>query len=329
MNGEREITTPVNLTKGRYLNPEAVGFSRTPVHNTDGLGRGVGRNKRWEYWCVMTPDYIFSQTISNVDYAGVHTVWCFNRDTGELIDKTVIKPFGVGGTLPGTLDHGPSHVATNMLGARVDPTEDGNRLRAYTEGVSWDVTAHDIGADMLGVVVPWSEYLFQYTVKDVVRPATGTLIVGGQRYRLPEGQSWAILDHGRGRWPYQNTWNWGAGIGHTDGVNLGIQIGGKWTDGTGSRENGLIVDHDLYPIHEDLHWDYDPHNWLAPWRITSESIDLTLTPFWNHSSHTNVGVIESRADQCFGYYNGRVVANGRTIEVTDVLGFAEEVHNRW
>lgn len=56
---EREITDPVPLTRpdGR-LNPGAVGWTRTPLITTDGIGRGragKGRNKRWEYWAVTTP----------------------------------------------------------------------------------------------------------------------------------------------------------------------------------------------------------------------------------------------------------------------------------
>ena len=64
------------------------------------------------------------------------------------------------------------------------------------------------------VVVPWSESRFQYTVKDVALPASGTVTITGRQYEVPEG-SWAVLDHGRGRWPYRVTWNWGAGLSGT------------------------------------------------------------------------------------------------------------------
>ena len=53
----------------------------------------------------------------------------------------------------------------------------------------------------MGVVVPWSPPLFQYTVKDVARPAAGRLWVDGLEHAVPAGESWAVLDHGRGRWP--------------------------------------------------------------------------------------------------------------------------------
>ena len=39
------------------------------------IRRGRGRNKRWEYWNVMTPQHIVALTVSSLDYAAVHEVW--------------------------------------------------------------------------------------------------------------------------------------------------------------------------------------------------------------------------------------------------------------
>lgn len=90
---EREITAHVSLTTSDgTLNRDALGWSRTPVHDTSGIpGRGHwGRNKRWEYWNVMTPSHIIALTISNVDYMALHEVWVLDRATGVDIGSTVI-----------------------------------------------------------------------------------------------------------------------------------------------------------------------------------------------------------------------------------------------
>ena len=67
---ERELTSPVALVgaDGR-LNPEAIGWTRTPMHDTSGIdGRRVwGRNKRWEYWGVTTPTHVIALTVSSLD----------------------------------------------------------------------------------------------------------------------------------------------------------------------------------------------------------------------------------------------------------------------
>ena len=171
------------------------------------------------------------------------------------------------------------------------------------------------------MVVPWSPRLFQYTVKDVARPAVGRLWVDGVEHAVPAGESWAVLDHGRGRWPYSMHWNWGAGSGVVDGRVIGLQVGGRWTDGTGSTENALVVDGRVHKVSEELAWDYDPADWLAPWRVRGELADLTFTPFWDHASSTNLGVLAQRADQCFGHWTGWMSDDaGERVAVDGILG---------
>lgn len=329
---EREITAPVSLTApdGR-LNPDAVGWTRTPLITTDGLGRGRGRNKRWEYWCVTTPTHVVALVLSALDYAAVHGIWLLDRRSGDAVSHDAIGVLDGSATLPGTLGAGPARARTRQVRIDIDEVDDGTRLRAQGSRVRVDVVAHrPPGHECLGVVVPWTDRLFQYTVKDVARPATGTLWVDGKSHEVVEGDSWATLDHGRGRWPYDVRWNWGAGSGHTDGRVIGIQVGGQWTDGTGSVENALLVDGHLSKISEELVWDYDPDDWLAPWRVWGGAVDLTLTPFHLKRSVTNLKVFSSRTHQCFGLWSGRVRDDqGEWHRVDDVVGWAEDVHNRW
>lgn len=48
----------------------------------------------------------------------------------------------------------------------------------------------------------------------------------------------AVQNVGRGVWPDANRWNWAAASGRsTDGRLVGLQFGGKWTEGTGATEN--------------------------------------------------------------------------------------------
>ncbi|HQR28035.1 MAG TPA: DUF2804 domain-containing protein, partial [Nocardioides sp.] len=332
---ERELTAPVPLTRpdGR-LNPAAVGWTRTPLVTTDGIGRGRvgrGRNKRWEYWAVTTPTHVVSLVLSDLDYAAVHSLWLLDRSTGEEIGYDAIGVLGGSATLPGTLGRGPARGRTKAVQIDLDEVPGGTRLQASGERVRLDVLAlRPEGHECLGVVVPWSERLFQYTVKDVARPAEGTVWVDGVGHDVPAGESWAVLDHGRGRWPYAVHWNWGAGSGRTDGRVVGIQVGGRWTDGTGSVENALVVDGHLSKISEELVWTYDIADWLAPWRVEGDAVDLTFTPFHLKRSVTDLKVFSSRTHQCFGHWSGRVRDDtGAWVPVSDVLGWAEDVHNRW
>ncbi len=331
---EREITAPVSLTTPTgHLNRDAIGWTRTPLIATDGVGRGrVGRlrNKRWEYWAVTTPSHVLALVVSDIDYAGVNALWLLDRKTQRPLAVDVITPLGTGVDLPGSLGAGAVRLDTRQLRITITEVDGGTRIQAAADRVRVDVVAHrPPGHECLGVVVPWSDRLFQYTVKDVARPATGTLWLDGVAHELPEDGSWATLDHGRGRWPHRVHWNWGAGSGRTDGQVLGLQVGGKWTDGTGSTENSLLIDGRLHKISQELVWSYDDADWLAPWRVAGDGIDLVFTPEYDKVSATDLKLISSRTHQCFGTWSGHVTVGGTPIRIADLYGWAEEVHQRW
>lgn len=343
---ERELTAPVSLTDERgLLNRDAVGWARTPLVLTDGIAerRGItgpkawGRNKRWEYWNVMTPTHIIGLTVSNIDYACVNEIWVFNRATHEQVSKVALRIPARGVRLPGSLGRGKVRASGGGVDIAIDDVPGGTRLRGRVTDpqrleARFDVVAaKPEGHEGLAVVVPWSDRLFQYTVKDVARPASGRLEIGSHTYDVPAG-SWAVLDHGRGRWPYDITWNWGAGSGVSGGHTFGIQVGGKWTDGTGSTENSMTIDGRLHKISAELTWIYDLEDIEAPWRIHGGGLDATFTPFYNKRSRMNLGVLAGNTDQCFGVWQGSFTPaddGAPTYRFDGIEGFAEHVHNRW
>lgn len=328
-----ELTEPVSLTlpNGR-LNPDAVGWARSPLVDTSGIARDgrrfFGRNKRWEYWNVATPTHVVGLTVSSIDYAAVHEVWVLDRASEQTWHRSVtnIPPRGV--ALTPSAEQGRSRARAKDLEIDIDELSEGTRLRARIPGVSLDVVALlPDGHERLAVVVPWSSTRFQYTVKDVARPASGTLVTDGVTHEL---DGWAVLDHGRGRWPYDIRWNWGAGSGLSQGRTIGIQVGGKWTDGTGSTENAFVVDGRLHKIRAELDWQYDIADWRHPWSISGGGLDAVFTPVYDKQSRTNLGILSSSTDQCFGDWSGSYrTADGEIIEFDGIFGWAEEVHNRW
>ena len=338
---EREITAPVALClpNGR-LNPAAVGWTRHPLIDTSGIGRGRfgwGRNKRWEYWAVTSPTHIVGITVSSLDYASLHQLWVKDRRTGEEIDLVANGPLSGSATLPGTLGTSSARTRTKALTVDIDEMSAtdtgtrGTRLRAASARVSLDIAAEKPpGHEAMGVVVPWNDRLFQYTVKDVARPAHGTITVDGVMHTLAVGETWAVLDHGRGRRPYSMTWNWGAASGIVDGLTIGLQLGGKWTAGTGATENALSVNGRLTKYSDELEWEYSLDDFLAPWRIRGERLDLVFTPECDRAARTNMLVIGSETHQCFGTYAGTAIdENGATVRIEALYGWAEHVHNRW
>jgi len=66
---EREITRAVDLCDRRgRLNPDAVGWSRRPLVRAN-LSRHWPRKKRWNFWNWISPRFVFSVTLADIDYA--------------------------------------------------------------------------------------------------------------------------------------------------------------------------------------------------------------------------------------------------------------------
>jgi hypothetical protein len=324
-----EITEPVALCAGSgRLNPDAVGWSRRPLHTAN--LRGWGRTKRWEYWGIVTHDVIVGLTISSLDYAGVHSIYVLDRRTGTETLRSGIEPLARSVVLPDRSGVGVARARTGTLALEFAASGAGTRLRADAPGVSLEADVGP-GRESLGVVVPWSAHRFQYTVKDVGRAVAGTLVLDGEELRFGHGDgSFAVLDHGRGRWPYSITWNWAAGYGTVAGHQVGLQLGGQWTDGTGSTENGVFLAGRLHKIEDDLVWDYDRADFMAPWRITGPRVEVTFAPFHERAERTNLGLVASEIHQCFGMFAGWVLDDQHhRVPVDGLVGWAEEARNRW
>ncbi len=324
-----EITAAVPLCAARgRLNPDAVGWSRRPVHTAN--LRGWGRTKRFDYWGIVSPDVVVGLTIASLDYAGLVSIVVVDRRTGVETILTGLSPLARGFENSDRSGVGVARGRAQRLSLSFASSPAGTRLEAEGPGVRF-VADVGRGADSLGVVVPWSPRRFQYTVKDVGRPVTGTLYLGDEEIRIgPADGSFAVMDFGRGKWPYSITWNWAAGYGEVAGRRVGLQLGGQWTEGTGSTENGIFVDGRLHKIHEELIWTYDRTNWMAPWRIDGPRVRVALAPFHERDERMNLLVFASEIHQCFGIFTGWVLDDsGTRIPVDGLVGWAEEARNRW
>jgi hypothetical protein len=81
-----------------------------------------------------------------------------------------------------------------------------------------------------------------------------------------------------------------------------------------------------------VHFDYDPDDFMRPWKMVSEDgrLELELIPFKERVATSNLVLITSEVHQMFGHYRGRLVTDeGQTIQIREFVGFAEEHHAQW
>jgi hypothetical protein len=341
---ERELTLPVDLAApdGRSLNPAARGWSRRPLHRANLRGRW-GRTKRWDYWAILAGDLVVSSVYADVDYLGLADVWWADLASGAQGGRGVTVPGALGFRLPDVPGTAPLRLRRRHLALEMTDDADGaTHLRARwreRDGTHahLDATVElPAGHESLNVVIPWSDTRFQFTSKHQARPAHGELVVGDCRRtfgRDDDGDAWGVLDVGRGRWPYRTRWNWGGGAGRTgDGRVVGVQLGGRWTEGTGFTENGVLVDGRLTKLGAELRWHYDWDEPMRPWRVDDPGgrLRLVLEPRFDKHTRIEALVMGTETHQVFGTWSGRFVTDaGEAIEVVALQGFAEESRSRW
>ncbi|CAM5390022.1 DUF2804 domain-containing protein [Streptomyces griseomycini] len=282
----------------------------------------LGRAKRWEHWGIVTPSHIVGLVASSLDHAGVHGVYVLDRSTGRELPEDVVTPPSRGVRMPERSGAGTASVRGGGVAIELAQHHHQRRrpgLRPAGRGPA-------AGRPRSLGVVPWSRRRFQYTVKDLGRPVRGLLTLGSEQFPIGGSDCFAALDHGCGKWPCAVTWNWAAGC----GPGCAVQLGGTWTDGTGSTENALFLDGRLHKIGDEPAWTYDRTDRLRPRRVTGPRAGAEFRPFHERAARTGLGVAANEAHPCFGRFTGRARADdGTWVELDGLTGWAEEARNRW
>ena len=333
---EREVVEPVDLCDARGgLNLDAVGWSRLPLVRANLRGHWP-RKKRWNFWNWISPRFVFSVTLADIDYGAFCQVTFIDFETGRSLG-------GMAFSRPGALGL-PEHVERTVAfrGRAMEyrnATEGGDMKVEFAGAASSGerivadfVVRRPPGQESLNIVVPWTSERFQLNSKHNTLPCEGAVTVGDRRYVMDPAECHAVQDFGRGVWPYRSFWNWGVATGVQDGVRVGVNVGARWTTGTGVNENGLLIDGRLHKIMEDLRWTYDPSDWMRPWRVCAEhsgALDLVLEPLVAHRVSTSLGVLSTRGVCCFGRWHGTIRVDGQVRPVRDLIGWAEEFNHRW
>ncbi len=318
-NGAREILTAVDLCNpdGR-LSDAAIGWSRRPLHRANLTGRWP-RKKRWDYWCVVGPTHLCAITLADIDYLGLAVLSVLDLESGEWCERIAVTPLGLDVHLPDAACSAIGSFDRYGVDISIDDCESGVRLRAEARNLKLDFTLSHAG-DSLSVVVPWSDRRFQLTTKQVGIPARGDVHLHGRHIVFDE--AWACRDFGRGIWPRRTHWRWAAGAGLAGRRAVAVNLGGRWTDGTGATENGLFLDGHLHKIHDDLTVDARG--------VRGPRVDLRFVPTQGRRVGVNLGLASARLRWSFGHFSGTLVTDdGERLQVDGLRGWSEVLVARW
>lgn len=297
------------------------------------------RIKRWDYYAVFSPTRFFSVTIADLGYAGNMFVYTMDFATGELHEEGVVVPFGKGVVLPRNSDQGDSRYENKDVRLAFTLRDSCRHLSVKWpgfhggRGIFAEIDlATPPGYESMNIVIPIDERRFYYNRKINCLPASGFVHYGGLRETLNPATCLGSLDWGRGVWEYQSYWNWASASGFLeDGRSIGLNLGCGFGDLSKAGENAFILNNRVHKL-GNVPFDYVSGDYMRPWKFRDEEgrLDLVFTPFKDRLAKTNLGVITSQVHQMFGRYNGTAVTDeGETLQIRDLIGFAEEHHARW
>lgn len=343
---QHEVTHP-QLLLGKNGRIIEEGWARTPVWNYN-RNRVKGSRlliKEWEYYAIINQEegWASSVTFSDLGYAALFAISYVDLATGAVSQTDAIAPFSLGKLgLPATSteDHELAWSNKHLRIALVKRGEERHLMYACPSlevgdgriGLDVDVTlTQSPSLESMTIATSWKEkrHCFYHNEKVNCLPAKGTIRRGSELSRLAIGSTFGVLDWGRGKWTYKNTWYWASASGTIDQVPIGLNLGYGFTDRTVASENVIIYDSKVHKLNTVT---FEFTSFMDPWIIKDDEgrLNLTFVPVTDRSSHFNLVLIASEQHQLFGHYSGTcVLDDNTTITIDHLAGFAEEVRNRW
>lgn len=337
---------PLLNKKGYIIN---AGFAKTLLwdYKRFDIGKRRSRIKEWDYYYIGNDEGAVCLTIADLGYVGALSATVMNFKVPSQITKSSICLFPMGKMkMPPTSVVGDAKWK-NKDGVEMNFINDGITRHIYGkypkfgdngEELSFDVVLSKTPPESMVIATPFKKKKhFYYNQKINCMRAKGFYKLGNKVYKLNEGnKSLATLDWGRGVWTYDNTWYWGSLQAILeDGSTFGWNIGYGFGDNDQATENMVFYKgkaHKLDEVTFNIPQKNGKYDYMAKWLFTSndERFYMEFTPIIDRYAPFDLKIMAMIPHQVFGRFTGyTILDDGTKIEVKDLLGFAEHVHNKW
>jgi hypothetical protein len=335
------------LTAGELLDDRGrlreAGFAKSEVkrYRRRAIGASRLRIKEWDYYCALNDSYGIALTVADNGYMGLLSASWLDFATPKTSTESIMIPFPMGRmALPESADAGDIVQRHPKMAIAFRHEPGGRRISIDCpgfgggKGLKGELRLSQPPMDRMVIATPFprAPRAFYYNQKINCMPVEGEMTVDGENFRFEPTSAFAVLDWGRGVWTYDNTWYWGSASGLVGGRPFGFNIGYGFGDTSAASENMVFLDgraHKLTDIAFHIPaGTYDG----APWSFTSSDgrFEMEFAPVIDRSAVFDLKFLRSIQHQVFGRFTGFVVLDdGSRLEVKDLLGFAEEVENRW
>lgn len=317
-------------------------FSQVKVYDRAAIKGKKLRIKEWDYYCFGDDKYAVALTVADNSYMSLGSVSVLDFSHLRYVTKSKIGLLPRGRLkMPSSIESGD--VAFDKGGAKISFTVDDDgarRLVCEFKGFdkkldfSCDVTLSAPSGDNITVAVPFKKRKqFYYNTKINCLGCSGWFRVGDERYEFGHGACGG-LDWGRGVWPYKNVWYWSSLSTSVDGIPFGLNLGYGFGTST-ETENAIFYDgkaHKLGNVKFDIPFTCGRIDYLKPWKMTDDAgrLEMIFYPLIDRKDKMRALCLATDQHQVFGKFYGKATLDdGTIIGISDKLGFAEHVKNRW
>ncbi|MBK9328390.1 MAG: DUF2804 domain-containing protein [Sphingobacteriales bacterium] len=298
------------------------------------------RIKEWDYYCILQEDFGIALTVADNSYLSLIAVNVFDFIHNKETTDMVLLPFTMGKlNMPSHSAFGDTVVQHKKVQISFRHIEGRRQLDVdfpsfnNRKGITGSISLTPLNKDSMVIATPWKEdpLAFYYNQKINCLAAAGSFTVGNETHVFEPEKALGVLDWGRGVWTYKNRWYWGSASGYVDGQPFGFNIGYGFGDTSAATENMLLYNGVAHKL-EDVKFIIHTNDYLQPWKFTSNDgrFELDFQPAIDRYSNTNLLLLQSKQHQVFGYFSGKVILDdGIVLTIDRLLGFAEDVLNRW
>lgn len=338
-NHEVTCTKPLLNEQGELSEP---GWSRSLVqkYKRSMIKAPKWRIKEWDYYLVLSKDFAGAFTVSDDGYIGLQSVSLLVfKDSPWEHTETVLNAFPMGKL---KLPEDSSDCVTKYSDSRLQMSfeaKGGKRhitchFEKFFNGKPFDcdIVLAQPEMDSMVIATPWDKkHAFYYNQKINCMRASGYMEYDGVRYEFDPSADFGTLDWGRGVWTYDNTWLWGSGNADIDGNAFGFNLGYGFGNTAAASENVIFYNGKAHKL-DDVTFHIPESSYTDPWKLTSSDgrFEADFIPVLDRAAKIDFKVLVSDQHQVFGRMTGRAVLDdGGEIRFSDLMCFAEKVHNRY
>ncbi|GAB60119.1 hypothetical protein RNAN_3133 [Rheinheimera nanhaiensis E407-8] len=284
--------------------------------------------KQFQFVSLCHPDWQIGIAIADIRYLASAFCYFYDRNTGQLDELELLKPFSLGVSMSPSPTQGEARISGKQhISLTLQHYNWHVRLSgALLQGEFSLNGAAD--ASPLALCTPTGYNGWTYTQKHNALPLNGTLSYRGKP--LDVTAALAGYDFSAGFMRRETSWRWGSISALLPQGRFGLNLACGVNE-TGTTENGLWLNgqwQSLPPVAITLNRQQPQ----TPWQYHDDSgrVKLQFSPQQVRQQKLDLGVLASNFRQYCGFFCGEItLANGEKLLLQQVPGLAEDHFARW